>query len=197
MGDSTAGTLLLADADTLSPQVQAELARLLGVRGFPCGIIATSQQPLVERARQGKYREDLAHLLSTLVIELPPLSGRRGDLPLLLQLFLEENNAGSEKQLSGFTPDAIDCLAAYRWPGNVDELVRLVREAHQKAEGPRIGLGDLPRKSISPPVRRPTPDASRKPSSWTDSLPAWRRNSSSVRLPGPRGTRPRRPRCWE
>jgi DNA-binding NtrC family response regulator len=140
----TAGTLLLGDADSLSPQVQAELARLLGVRGFPLRIVATSEQPLLDLAREGKYRGDLAHLLSTLVIELPPLCERLDDLPLLSQIFLEEANVMSERQISGFTPEALDCLAAYRWPGNVDELVRVVREAHAKAEGPQIGLADLP-----------------------------------------------------
>ena len=138
------GTLLLSDADTLSPAVQAELARLVGAKAFPLRVIATSQHPLVELARQGKYREDLAHLLATLAIELPPLGDRRGDLPLLLQLFLEEANARSEKQLSGFSPEAIDCLDAYPWPGNVDELVRVVNQSHERAAGPQIGLGDLP-----------------------------------------------------
>jgi len=138
------GTLLLSDADTLSPAVQAELARLLGAKAFPLRVIATSQHPLVELARQGKYREDLAHLLATLAIELPPLCDRRGDLPLLLQLFLEEANARSEKQLSGFSPEAFDCLEAYPWPGNVDELVRVVNQSHERAAGPQIALGDLP-----------------------------------------------------
>lgn len=138
------GTLLLSDADTLSPQVQAELARYLVARSFPLRVVATSQRRLIELAQEGKFREDLAYVLSTLVIELPPLGQRRGDLPLLLQLFLEEANARSDRQLSGFTSEAIDCLDAYPWPGNVDELVRVVHEAHQRAEGPQIGLRDLP-----------------------------------------------------
>ena len=138
------GTLLLSDADAISPSAQAELARLVGAKAFPLRVIATAQQPLVELARQGKYREDLACLIGTLVIELPPLCDRRGDLPLLLQLFLEEANARTEHQLSGFTPDAIDCLAAYTWPGNVDELVRVVNQSHERAAGPQITLADLP-----------------------------------------------------
>jgi len=138
------GTLLLSDADTLSPAVQAELARLVGAKAFSLRVIATSQTPIIELARQGKYREDLAHLLGTLVIELPPLCDRRGDLPLLLQLFLEEANARTEKQLSGFSAEALDCLDAYPWPGNVDELVRVVNQSHERAAGPQIALGDLP-----------------------------------------------------
>ena len=138
------GTLLLSDVDSLSPHVQAEMARLLGAKSFPLRVVATSQRGLLELAREGKYRDDLAHLLSTLVIELPPLVGRREDLPLLLQLFLEEVNSQGQKQLSGFSPEAMDCLAAYSWPGNVDELVRVVRESHQRAEGPQAGLRDLP-----------------------------------------------------
>ncbi len=177
---NVSGTLLLADVDTLAPQVQAELARLVGSRGFPMRLAATSQEPLVELARQGKFREDLAQWLSTLVIELPPLAGRRGDLPLLLQLFLEETNAAGERQLAGFTPEALDALAAYRWPGNVDELIRLVRQAHEKAEGPRIGLGDLPEQIHLAADAAAHPRASRSRSSSTSSSPGSKRSCSSA-----------------
>ncbi|MGQ9575258.1 MAG: helix-turn-helix domain-containing protein [Thermoguttaceae bacterium] len=142
--NSGRGTLLLTDADTVSPAVQAELFRLFSGKSFPLRVIATAQRPLAELARQGKYREELALLLSTLVIELPPLAERRADLPVLLQLFLEEANSRRPKQLSGFSPEALDALDAYAWPGNVDELVQVVNHAHDRAEGPQITLGDLP-----------------------------------------------------
>ncbi len=147
LGEQTArSTLLLNDADRLPAEVQAELAALLADETLPLRLIATARQPLTELVRGGQYREDIASLLSTIVIELPPLSQRREDLPLLAQMFLEEANATSPKQMGGFSPEALDRLDAYAWPGNIDELSQMVAEAHRNAEGPRIGPADLPKR---------------------------------------------------
>ena len=85
-------------------------------------------------------------MLSTIVIELPSLAQRRDDLPLLAQLFLEDVNASGTRQIGGFTPAALDALDAYPWPGNLDELAAVVTEAHQRARGAEIDVGDLPEK---------------------------------------------------
>jgi len=138
-------TLLLGDVDGLPSEAQAELAGLFAARSFPLRLIATATRPLLELAREGGFREDLASMLSTIVIELPPLSRRREDLPLLAQALVEEANIRGEKQLRGFSPEALDLMDAYPWPGNIDELVRVVAEAHQDAEGPEIVAADLPR----------------------------------------------------
>ena len=107
-------------------------------------LIATAEQSLLELARRGRCREDLAALLSTIAIELPPLAQRREDLPLLAQLFLEEANARGGKQLGGFSPEALDRLDGYSWPGNLDELAQTVAESHARAEGPLVQAEDLP-----------------------------------------------------
>ena len=143
---SDRGTLLLNDADYLPSDVQTELAVAFSGKPFPRRLISTAREPLLELARGGEFRPDLASMLSTIVIELPPLDQRREDVPLLAQLFLEEANAQSEKQLGGFTPEALDRLDAYPWPGNVDELLHTVAGAHDQAEGPMIGVGDLPQR---------------------------------------------------
>ena len=140
------GTLVLNDADQLPPEVQSPLCGTLAGKTFPLRLIATARQQLDELARQDKFRADLAALLSTMVIELPPLAQRRHDLPTLAQWFLEEVNARAAKQIAGFSPEALDMLDAYHWPGNLDELAAAVAEAHQRAEGPEIGLGDLPQR---------------------------------------------------
>ena len=77
---------------------------------------------------------------------MPALAERREDVPLLAQALLEEINAEGKKQLRGFTPETLDSLAAYPWPGNIDELAAMVREAHERAEGLLIGPGDLPKR---------------------------------------------------
>lgn len=143
---ASAATLLLNDADQLPLDVQGDVAATLASRSFPLRVIATARQPLLALARQGQYREDLAALLSTLVIELPPLAQRREDIPLLAQFFVEEANQQGEKQVLGFSPEALDMLAGYSWPGNVDELIEVVRFAHRHCENPQIGVRDLPPK---------------------------------------------------
>ncbi len=138
--------LLLLEADQLPPDAQFELAGFFGLPNFQMQTIATASQNLMRLADQGEYRRDLALLLSTLVIELPPLSSRPEDVPLLAQLFLEEFNAVGGKQLSRFTDDALDRLAAYSWPGNMDEMCALIGAACEAAEGPAVSVADLPKK---------------------------------------------------
>ncbi|MHC4403690.1 MAG: AAA-type ATPase lid domain-containing protein [Planctomycetota bacterium] len=137
-------TLVLNGADQLPREVQSELAAVLGSRSFPLRLIATARQSLGDLARRGEYGRDLAAVLSTITIELPPLADRREDIPLLAQLFVEEENARGDRQLAGFSPEALDRLDAYAWPGNVDELAQMVAEAHRQAEGVRIDVGTLP-----------------------------------------------------
>ncbi len=137
-------TLLLADVDLLPPDVQTSLAQALCGRALPLRLIATARQPLEELLGPGKFRQDLGLALSTICIQLPPLAERREDLPLVAQLFLEEVNARGGKQVAGFTPEALDALDAYPWPGNLDELAATVAAAHQRAGGPQIALADLP-----------------------------------------------------
>jgi transcriptional regulator with AAA-type ATPase domain len=141
---STRDTLLLGDADQLPAETQQPLCELLQARSCPLRLIATTSQPLAEMVRQGQYRAELMALLSTITIELPPLAARREDLPLLAQLFLEDVNAQGPKQLAGFTPEALTCLDEYPWSGNLDELAKMVEEAHQRADGPLVSPADLP-----------------------------------------------------
>ncbi len=138
------GTLLLNQVDRLPPQVQRELAGLLGGGEFPARLIATAEHPLVELAQAGRYDDRLAAALSTLVVRLPALAERREDVPLLAQAFLEQLNVQGRKQLAGFTSEALDALYAYHWPGNVDELYRFVVAACKRAAGPYVTAEDLP-----------------------------------------------------
>ncbi len=137
-------TLLLNDVDQLPPSIQSELAGVLGEKTFPLRLIATSTAGLTDAVTAGKLRKDLAAMVSTIAIELPPLAERREDLPTLLQLFVERRNADGERQLAGFSPEALDLLDAHRWQGNIDELARVAAESCGKAEGVMILPEDLP-----------------------------------------------------
>jgi DNA-binding NtrC family response regulator len=79
-----------------------------------------------------------------LMIDLPPLAQRPEDIPLLSQHFLEKFNAQGARQLSGFSSEALDELAGYAWPDNIDELSELVESACRAAEGPAVETHDLP-----------------------------------------------------
>jgi transcriptional regulator with PAS, ATPase and Fis domain len=143
-GELPIGTILLVNADTLTQEVQAELAKLMADPGFHLRVVATSVEPLVELANRGKADLHFASLVSTLVIELPPLVGRPEDIPLLAQYFLEKCNSTGDKQIGGFTPEALDWLLAYHWPGNVAEMQALITEIHRRASGPLVRAEDLP-----------------------------------------------------
>ncbi len=137
-------TLLLHRADELLADVQVQLADFLSNRLSSWRLAATAAESLGELAKRGKFHADLAAMLSTIAIELPPLVQRREDIPLLAQMFIEERNAAGPRQIGGFSQTALDRLDAYHWPGNLDELAEVVAESHRRAAGREIGPGDLP-----------------------------------------------------
>jgi len=141
---STQGTLVLHRVDEVSAELQVVVAGLLLQRPITWRLAATAAEPLIELARRGNFRADLAAALSTIVIELPSLAQRRDDLPLLAQLFLEDQNAAGRRQIGGFTQAALDMLDGYPWPGNLDELAQVIAESYQKAAGREIDVADLP-----------------------------------------------------
>ena len=136
--------LLLNDADLLPAAAQSELAEALARTGGAFRVFATARRPLAELAACGEFRLDLACLLSTLTIRLPALIERLEDLPLAAQWFLEQANARGEKQLAGFSPEALDRMAGYSWPDDLAELEAMVAEVHAACQGAEIGPGDLP-----------------------------------------------------
>ena len=139
-----AETVLLRDIHGMPPEVQAELAAMLARPHTAVSVLVTSSAPLAELAAEGSFRHDLACLLSTLSIHLPPLAERMVDLPLLAQALIEEINREGRKQVAGITPEALDQLATYDWPGNVDELSAMLKQAHAHTSAAQIAVDDLP-----------------------------------------------------
>jgi transcriptional regulator with PAS, ATPase and Fis domain len=138
-------TLVLSDVDQLPSDAQNELAARLAATRDSIRVLATATAALEPLAVRDQYQADVAAALSTLVIELPPLVDRLADIPLLTQAIIEQLNVEGEKQLAGASPEVLDRLALYSWPGNVGQLAEVLAEAHRAAAGPVIQQRDLPR----------------------------------------------------
>ncbi|MDH3214325.1 MAG: sigma 54-interacting transcriptional regulator, partial [Myxococcales bacterium] len=138
---ASGGTVLLDEIGEMPLPAQVRLLRVLqhkeiervgGASRIPVDIriIAATNNDLEAMVRAGRFREDLWFRLNVFPIEVPPLRDRKGDLPALLQHFIErkasELKIGETPQLA---PGAIDRLMAYDWPGNVRELENLVERA--------------------------------------------------------------------
>jgi DNA-binding NtrC family response regulator len=150
-------TLILADVEQLPREVQRHLGKLLSTDRIGARVIATARERLADLAARGELDSTLAIGMSALEIPLLALSQRREDLPLLVQAFLERLNSLQTKQLSGFTPEALERLSGYGWPGNLDELMETLAEIHARVEGPYVTMRDLPRHvqlALDPAVAR-------------------------------------------
>ncbi len=106
-------------------------------------IISATHRNLRERIREGKFREDLYYRLNVLDIEIPPLRERRGDLPLLLQYFLNKFTPPG-KTASTVAPRAWAVLSQYAFPGNVREFAHAIEHAVVLAGGGEIDVEHLP-----------------------------------------------------
>lgn len=143
--DRKIDTLLFHDLEQMPLEVQPQVLALLRASNPAIPVIATSSVGQADPLWQNSLNDQLLAHLSTLVIELPPLAQRVGDLPLLAQWFLEDVNRTSQKQVAHFSPDALHVLSSHEWPGNLDELAAIVREAHAQASTTTIEHADLPR----------------------------------------------------
>lgn len=177
------GTLFLDDIEDLPLEAQAKLLRVLQEREFtPLGspravefraaVIAATKVDLIERVREGQFREDLYYRLNVVPLEIPPLRERPGDIPVLLGEFLARHDPEHRYRIAS---DTLRRLAQYEWPGNVRELenalrramalsgrARVLRDEHFFPGGP---AGDLRAEEVMPlreAVRRAEAESIRK-----------------------------------
>jgi two-component system response regulator GlrR len=100
-------------------------------------LLSATARNLRDLVSRGQFREDLYYLLGVIQIDLPPLSQRREDIPLLAAHFLDEQ-ARATGTRHVLAPEAVELLAAAEWPGNVRQLASLVQNASAMAAGPVI-----------------------------------------------------------
>ncbi len=131
------GTFFLDEISEMALSMQAKFLRVLQEKEFyPIGaqktvkvdtrFIASSNRNLEAEVKKGAFREDLFYRIHVIVIQLPPLRERKDDIPLLANYFLNKYARQTQKDITGFTPSAIQKLMLHDWPGNVRELENTV-----------------------------------------------------------------------
>jgi DNA-binding NtrC family response regulator len=149
------GTLFLDEIGEIDATLQVKLLRFLGERTFErvgsnktltadVRLVAATNRDLQAAVKAGEFREDLYFRLRVVEINLPPLRQRPEDIPLLANAFLREYAAENNKNVNAFTPDCLETLMNYTWPGNARELRTAVEHAVVLSRGDRIGVRDLP-----------------------------------------------------
>jgi len=143
------GTLFLDEIGDMPPALQSKLLRVLqekqirplgSTRTIPIDVrvLSASHRDLEEEIKTGNFREDLFYRLVVVTLEVPPLSKRREDIPLLARHFLHKLTEKSTKEITGFSPAAIKLLLAAPWPGNVRQLLNVVEHAVTLSTSPII-----------------------------------------------------------
>jgi len=143
------GTLLLDEIGDMTLPLQVKLLRVLqekevrpvgSTRTVPTNvrIISATHHNLDEAIRAGTFREDLYYRLNVVAFSLPSLVERREDIPVLASHFLEQICAKYNKDLNGFSAEAIEMLVKSPWPGNIRELYNVVEQAVALSSTPII-----------------------------------------------------------
>jgi len=153
------GTLFLDEIGEMSVNIQVHLLRILEEKAFTrvggnelikvdVRVISATNRDMKAAVAGGQFREDLYYRLNVVNIELPPLKERKEDIPLLAQHFLKKFTLENRKEITGFSPQAIDFLLSYEWPGNVRELENAIERAVILAQNSLIGIADLPQQNL-------------------------------------------------
>lgn len=148
------GTLFLDEIGEIPLQIQVKLLRFLQEQTIErvggrheiqvdARVVTATNVQLKKAIAEGRFREDLYYRLAVVVVNLPPLRDRNGDIHLLAQEFLHRNAEANGKEGLVFAHEAIRALNAYAWPGNVRELENRVKRAVIMAEGNRLTAEDL------------------------------------------------------
>jgi two-component system, NtrC family, response regulator AtoC len=149
------GTLFLDEIGDLDLALQTKMLRVLQEREFsPVGsdqvrkadvrIMAATNRDLKAMVQEGKFREDLFYRLDVYSIVVPTLRDRRDDVPLLAQVFLHELAADTDKPVHAISPEALEVLMRYNWPGNIRELHNAIERSLLSCKGDTIDARDLP-----------------------------------------------------
>ena len=149
------GTVLLDEIGEMPLSMQVKLLHVLQERqvlrvggtktvDLDVRIIAATNRDIKQLIKDGTFREDLYYRLNVVSIRLPRLRERREDIPLLLHHFIAKSNKAFLKNIKGISPQALDLLMHYNFPGNVRELENIIQHASALTEGRQLTPKDLP-----------------------------------------------------
>jgi DNA-binding NtrC family response regulator len=167
LDEANGGTLFLDEVDCLPLMAQVKFLRFLQEKEYrPLGatkthkadvrVIAATNINCEAAIREGKLRQDLYYRLNVIQLKLPSLRERREDIPLLAHHFLNKYALEFNKQVTGFSPDAIRKLILYDWPGNVRELEHVIMRAMVLSTKPVISAAGI---AVSDSENLPLPES--------------------------------------
>lgn len=162
--EADGGTLFLDEIGDISPLMQMRLLRVIQERelqrvgsnqtlSVDVRLIAATHRNLADEVNAGRFRQDLYYRLNVVAIEMPALHQRREDIPLLAEHFLQHYAARNRKSVKGFTPQAMDLLIHYDWPGNIRELENAIERAVVLLTGEYISERELPFAIAATPLK--------------------------------------------
>jgi len=154
------GTLFLDEISEVPLPLQVKLLRFLQEREFErvggnetltvdVRVVAATNKDLEQATKAGTFREDLFYRLDVVRIDLPPLRARPSDIPVLAYHFLRKYAAENDRQIEGFTDEALRALMDYGWPGNVRELENAIERAVVLSDGPVLDVDVFSRTSAA------------------------------------------------
>lgn len=154
------GTLFLDEIGDMSPAAQAKVLRVLQEHEFErvggtktvrvdVRIIAATNKDLTQAVRSGHFREDLYYRIHVFPIRVPPLRERKDDIFPLVKHFMAKFSLETGKQIANISPEALEYLLSYTYPGNVRELENMIEHAFVTSPGPTLLIEHLP-KPIAP-----------------------------------------------
>lgn len=134
------GTIFLDEVGTITATTQIKLLQVLQDRTFqPVGgertittdvrVIAASNSDLKEMCQKGEFRADLYYRLNVFPIQIPSLQERREDIPFFLDFFIKQFSTLNPGKISSVSPEVINALQQYNWPGNIRELENVIQRA--------------------------------------------------------------------
>ena len=154
--DEIGDTSLGMQAKILRVLQERELLRVGGTEAIKVDvrIIAATNKNLERLLKEGKFREDLYYRLNVIPIVCPPLRERREDIKELALHFMRKASPAAGREARSISPEALEALEAYDWPGNVRQLDMAIERAVLLGEGERVELRDLPPEVVE---RHPEP----------------------------------------
>ena len=149
------GSIFLDEIGDMSLSLQAKLLRVIQEGEIDrvgdhrpvhvnVRLISATNKDLCNLVDSGQLREDFFYRVNVIPIYTPPLREREEDLPLLISHFLKQINLINQRNIQGITPEALGAMKAYRWPGNVRQMISALEYAAITCQNGIIGISNLP-----------------------------------------------------